>query len=79
MKFSRDSHPGGCILSGSIYIVDLTRIRYPEILKMETDILREYWRSSEVVANVPKQMARVAAGELPHCAEILTTLFKMSD
>lgn len=59
-------------------IVDLTHVRYPEILKMEADVLRKHWRSPDVVANVPKQMARIAAGELPHCAEILTTLFKMS-
>jgi len=49
--------------------------RHPMVQEMEIALLCEHYHSPEVIPLFPKKMESVAAGKLPHCSKILTSLF----
>jgi len=48
--------------------------KHTEIREMETSVLMGYRRESAVMDALPKKMAQMMRGEMPHCEEVLTTI-----
>ena len=65
-----------CVNSASLRIInDVVALSYPEVQRVEVDLLYDLYDSPKVATDLGNLTERMVMGELPHCAEVLRALF----